>query len=64
MFPLVQKVRPKLVGGLLQGGLLQEALLQEVLLQEVLLQEVLLQEVPPQVPVLLPPRRPLESVVW
>ena len=64
MFPLVQKVRPKLVGVLLQGGLLQEALLQEVLPQEVLPQEVLPQEVPPQVPVLLPPRRPLESVVW
>ena len=59
MFPLVQKVRPKLVGVLLQGVLLQEALPQEALPQEVPPQEV-----PPQVPVLLPPRRPLESVVW
>ena len=64
MFPLVQKVRPKLVGVLLQGGLPQEALPQEVLPQEVVPQEVPPQEVPPQVPVLLPPRRPLESVVW
>ena len=64
MFPLVQKVRPKLVEALPQEVLPQEALPQEALPQEVLPQEALPQEVPPQVPVLLPPRRPLESVVW
>ena len=64
MFPLVQKVRPKLVGVLPQEALPQEVLPQEVLPQEVLPQEALPQEALPQVPVLLPPRQPLESVVW